>query len=146
MIAGSEVGSVGEFHPDIASDNHLPRRVGAFELDLDAIFAMAPETVQAGEVNPMPAATQDISLLVDASIPAASVLKTLKDGAGELLEEIRLTDDYRGQGIAEGQKSLTFALRFRAKDKTLTQAEATVARDAAVAKAKEQHGAELRAN
>lgn len=146
LIAGSEVGSVGEIHPDIASDNHLPRRVGAFELDLDAIFAMAPETVQAGEVNPMPAATQDISLLVDASIPAASVLKTLKDGAGELLEDIRLTDDYRGQGIAEGQKSLTFALRFRAKDKTLTQAEATIARDAAVAKAKEQHGAELRAN
>ena len=146
LVNGFEVGSVGELHPDIASDSHLPRRVGAFELDLDAIFALAPETVQAGEVNPMPAATQDISLLIDESIPAASVLKTLKDGAGELLEDIRLTDDYRGQGIAEGQKSLTFALRFRARDKTLTQAEATIARDSAVAKAKEQHGAELRAN
>jgi phenylalanyl-tRNA synthetase beta chain len=146
LVNGVEVGSVGELHPDIASEYHLPRRVGVFELNLDAIFQLAPETVQAGEINPMPAATQDISLLVSAEIPAAKILETLQLAAGELLEEIRLTDDYRGQGIAEGKKSLTFALRFRAKDKTLTQAEATIARDAAVASAAEKHGAELRAN
>lgn len=146
IVNGVEVGAVGELHPDIASEYHLPRRVGVFELNLDAIFKLAPETVQAGEINPMPAATQDLSLLVDAAIPAAKVLETLQLGAGELLEDIRLTDDYRGQGIPEGKKSLTFALRFRAKDRTLTQAEATIARDAAVAKAAEQHGAELRAN
>ena len=145
LVDGVLVGSVGELHPDIALENHLPRRVGVFELNLDAIFALAPETVQAGEVNPMPAATQDVSLVVDASVPAAELLNTLRDGAGELLEDIRLTDDYRGQGIGEGKKSLTFALRFRAKDKTLTQAEATVARDAAVALASKNHGAELRA-
>jgi phenylalanyl-tRNA synthetase beta chain len=68
----------------------------------------------------------------------------LLSGAGELLEEIKLTDDYRGQGIASGKKSLTFALRFRAKDRTLTQAEATIARDAAVSLAAQNHGAELR--
>lgn len=146
LVNGFEVGAVGELHPDIASDYHLPRRVGVFELNLDAIFQLAPETVQAGEINPMPAATQDISLLVAKDTPAATILETLKVAAGELLEEIRLTDDYRGQGIAEGKKSLTFALRFRAKDKTLTQAEATIARDAAVASATEKHGAELRAN
>jgi Phenylalanyl-tRNA synthetase beta subunit len=92
----------------------------------------------------MPAATQDISLLVDESIPAALVAQTLVIGAGELLEELKLIDDYRGQGITEGKKSLTFALRFRAKDRTLTQAEATVARDAAVLLASQNHGAELR--
>jgi phenylalanyl-tRNA synthetase beta chain len=92
----------------------------------------------------MPAATQDISLLVAEDIPAATIAKTLVSGAGELLEEIKLTDDYRGQGIAAGKKSLTFALRFRAKDRTLTQAEATVARDAAVLLATNNHGAELR--
>ena len=146
LIGGNPVGVVGELHPDIAQENHLPRRVGVFELNLDAIFAAAPETIQAGEVNPMPAATQDISLVVDSSVPAAVLLKTLREGAGELLEDIRLTDDYRGQGIGESKKSLTFALRFRAKDKTLTQAEATVARDAAVALATKNHGAELRAS
>jgi phenylalanyl-tRNA synthetase beta chain len=146
VVAGKEVGFVGEIHPDIAIENHLPRRVGAFELNLDAIFALAPETVQAGEINPMPAATQDISLLVDTEVPAAELQKILASAAGEMLEEIRLTDDYRGQGIESGKKSLTFALRFRAKDRTLTQAEVTVARDQAVANAAEHLGAELRAN
>lgn len=143
-VAGEVVGHVGELHPDIALANHLPRRVGAFELNLDQIFRLAPALVMAGEVNPMPAATQDISLLVAEGIPAAVIAKTLVSGAGELLEELRLTDDYRGQGIAEGKKSLTFALRFRAKDRTLTQAEVTVARDAAVLLAATNHGAELR--
>ncbi len=146
LVGGNVVGVVGELHPDIAQENHLPRRVGVFELNLDSIFALAPETVQAGEVNPMPAATQDVSLVVDSSVPASALLKTLREGAGDLLEDIRLTDDYRGQGISDGKKSLTFALRFRAKDKTLTQAEATLARDAAVALASKNHGAELRAN
>ena len=146
LVGGNVVGVVGELHPDIAQENHLPRRVGVFELNLDAIFALAPETVQAGEVNPMPAATQDVSLVVESSVPASALLKTLREGAGDLLEDIRLTDDYRGQGISDGKKSLTFALRFRAKDKTLTQAEATLARDAAVALASKNHGAELRAN
>lgn len=144
LVAGEVVGHVGELHPRLALESHLPRRVGVFELDLDRVFALAPAIVMAGEVNPMPAATQDISLLVDADIPAAAVVKTLVDGAGELLEDLRLTDDYRGQGIVAGKKSLTFALRFRAKDRTLTQSEATVVRDAAVALAAQEHGAELR--
>lgn len=144
MVSGEVVGHVGELHPDIALANHLPRRVGAFELNLDKIFSLAPAIVMAGEVNPMPAATQDISLLVAEDIPAAVIAKTLISGAGALLEELRLTDDYRGQGIADGRKSLTFALRFRAKDRTLTQAEVTIARDAAVLLASTTHGAELR--
>jgi phenylalanyl-tRNA synthetase beta chain len=82
---------------------------------------------------------------VDSDIPAASVLKTLERGAGELLESIQLVDDYRGQGLTEGKKSLTFALVFRSSDKTLTQAEASQARDSAVALANATFGAELRA-
>lgn len=144
LVSGEVVGHVGELHPDLALVNHLPRRVGVFELNLDRIFALAPALVLAGEVNPMPAATQDISLLVAEDVPAAVIASTLVSGAGELLEDLQLTDDYRGQGIAEGRKSLTFALRFRAKDRTLTQAEVTVARDAAVLMAAEHHGAELR--
>ena len=93
----------------------------------------------------MPAATQDISLVVDVSIPANKLSKSLRAGATELLEDIRLVDDYRGPGIPEGKKSLTFALRFRAMDRTLTQAEVTLERDKAVAKVASEFGAELRA-
>lgn len=145
MIADTVVGSVGELHPDIAARLYLPRRVALFEINLDEVFALAPEVLQAAELRVMPAATQDVSLVVDIEIPAASVLKSLQEGAGELLESIQLVDDYRGQGLSEGKKSLTFALVFRSSDKTLTQIEATEARDAAVALVNATFGAELRA-
>ncbi|MGO1921180.1 MAG: hypothetical protein ACTH07_07390, partial [Microbacterium sp.] len=56
----------------------------------------------------------------------------------------RLVDDYRGKGLDAGQKSLTFALRFRASDRTLTAAEATEAKLAGVASATERFGASIR--
>ena len=65
-------------------------------------------------------------------------------GAGDLLEEVSLVDDYRGQGVPEGKKSLTFALRFRAGDRTLTAAEASEAKLAGAARASELFGATLR--
>ena len=76
--------------------------------------------------------TQDISLVVDFQVSAADLIKSIVTGAGELLEEIRLVDYYRGKGLDAGQKSLTFSLLYRANDRTLTQAEATAARDQAV--------------
>ena len=65
-------------------------------------------------------------------------------GAGELLESIRLFDVYSGEQVGEGKKSLAYALRFRAADRTLTVEEASAARDAAVALAAEHTGAVLR--
>jgi phenylalanyl-tRNA synthetase beta chain len=93
----------------------------------------------------MPAATQDLSLLVDADLPAATLQATIVEGAGNLLEAVRLVEDYRGSNIPEGKKSLTFALRFRAEDRTLTQVEASESRDTAVALAHERFGATIRA-
>ena len=139
------VGFAGELDPALAAENHLPRRVGALELNLDLLGQVAPETVQAAAVYTQPAATQDVSLLVPAEVPAASVAQALAAGSGELLEHIQLTDDYRGQGITAGQKSLTFALRFRATDRTLTQAEASASKEAGVALAFERFGATIRA-
>ena len=138
------VGIAGELHPELTAANDLPRRVAALELRLDALFAAAPSVVSAGPVYVYPAATQDLSLVVDATVPAAEVQGAIVEGAGELLEAIALTDDYRGTGIEEGKKSLTFALRFRASDRTLTQVEASEARDAAVALTGQRFGAQIR--
>ncbi len=78
-------------------------------------------------------------------MPAADVEAALREGAGELLESIRLFDVYEtGEQLGEGQKSLAYALRFRAADRTLTVEEASAARDAAVALAGERTGAVLR--
>ena len=146
-IKGTEVtvGFAGELHPELAVANDLPRQVGAVEIDLESLFANAPELIQAGDIATYPAATQDLSLVVDIAVPAGEVLDVLTEAAGELLEELVLVDDYRGTNLEEGKKSLTFALRFRADDRTLTQVEATVARDNAVSAANAKFGATIRA-
>jgi phenylalanyl-tRNA synthetase beta chain len=137
------VGHAGELHPRVIAALELPPRTAAMELDLDRLGASG-DPVRAPAVSTYPIATQDIALVVDADVPAATVASALREGAGELLESLRLFDVYEGAQVGEGRKSLAFALRFRAADRTLTVEEATAARDAAVAVATERTGATLR--
>ena len=145
LVSGEGVGHLGEVDPAIAAEYHLPRRVAAFEVNLDALFSHAPQVLQAAELRVMPAATQDLSLLVEAAVPAGELMTVIREGAGELLEDVSLVDDYRGENVPLGFKSVTFSLRFRAADRTLTQAEASQSKDAAVALANQKFGATLRA-
>ena len=145
VFAGDEsVGFAGEILPSVALSLDLPRVVSALDLDLDVLITSAPDHVVAAPVFVFPAATQDVSLVVDQSVPAAAVQVAIIDGAGELLESAHLVDDYRGAGLADNQKSLTFALRFRAADRTLTQQDATDAKLAGVAVAASRHNATIR--
>jgi phenylalanyl-tRNA synthetase beta chain len=138
------VGFAGELLPAVALDADLGAVVALAELDLDLLIRLADPDAHAALIAGVPAATQDLSLVVDAGVPAGEVLAAVTDGAGELLERITLVDDYRGSGVEAGTKSLTFALRFRAADRTLTAAEATEAKLAGVALAAERTGAVLR--
>ena len=144
-LGGVSVGFAGELDPALTAENDLPRQVAAVELNLELLYQAATGVAQASPIYTFPAATQDLSLLVNADLPAATLLETIREGAGELLENIRLVEEYRGSNIPTGQKSLTFALRFRASDRTLTQVEATESRDKAVALAHERFGANIRA-
>ena len=139
-----EVGYVGELLPAVAEASDLPGRVIVAELNLDLLLSLVSSRVVAASLSGFPAATQDVSLVVDADVPAAEVRAALEHGAGELLESARLVDDYRGTGVSEGSKSLTFALRFRAPDRTLTAAEATDAKLAGVAVAAARFSATIR--
>ncbi|WP_434811808.1 phenylalanine--tRNA ligase subunit beta [Microbacterium sp. bgisy189] len=143
-VGDVEVGYVGELLPAVAAEADLPGRVYVAELDLDGILSLAGDPEAAASLTTFPAATQDVSLVVDAAVSAAAVRTALVDGAGPLLESLRLVDDYRGAGLPEGSKSLTFALRFRAEDRTLTAAEASEAKLAGVAVAAERFGAAIR--
>lgn len=144
FVGETEVGYLGELHPDVVADADLSGRVVVAELFLDRLLDIAGDRVVAASLSGFPAATQDVSLVVPADVPAGDVRAALQDGAGDLLESLRLVDDYRGPGVAEGSKSLTFALRFRAPDRTLTAAEATEAKLAGVAAAAERFGAAIR--
>ncbi|WP_394254880.1 phenylalanine--tRNA ligase subunit beta [Pseudoclavibacter helvolus] len=139
------VGYAGEVHPDIAEGADLPRVVAAFEVNLDAVIELARRDILPEPISTFPAATQDLSLVVDAAVPAAEVSNAVSEGAGLLLEQLTIVDDYRGAGLEDGQKSLTFALRFRATDRTLTAAEASEAKEAGAALAAERFGATMRA-
>jgi phenylalanyl-tRNA synthetase beta chain len=144
LLNSTVIGYAGEVLPTVAEGFHLPGRVAAFELDLDAISSVAGNPVTASEVPVMPAATQDVSLVVDAGVASADLLAALIEGAGDLLEHARLVDIYAGDNVPAGTKSMTYALRFRAADRTLTQAEATAAKEAGVALAATRFGAVIR--
>jgi phenylalanyl-tRNA synthetase beta chain len=142
LIGETVIGHAGQLHPAVIERSSLPKGTCAVELNLDAI--PIGEVLAAPRVSPFPAVFQDVSLVVNADIPAQTVADAVRDGAGDLLEEVRLFDVYTGPQVGENRKSLTFALRFRATDRTLTEDEASAARDAAVRRADEQVGAVLR--
>jgi phenylalanyl-tRNA synthetase beta chain len=139
-------GHAGELHPRVIAAYGLPARTSAFELDFAVLAAAiaAAEPVRGPALPAYPLATQDVALVVPAEVPAAAVVAALRAGAGELLEDVRLFDVYTGAQLGEGRKSLAYTLRLRAPDRTLTAAEATAARDAAVAEAALRTGAVLR--
>jgi phenylalanyl-tRNA synthetase beta chain len=136
------IGHAGELAPAVVERLGLPPRTAAIELNLDALPGRQPPV--APVISPYPPVHLDVALVVDNAVPAADVTQALRDGGGELLESVRLFDVYTGDQVGPGHKSLAFALVVRAPDRTLTAADATAVRDAAVAVAAERAGAVLR--
>jgi phenylalanyl-tRNA synthetase beta chain len=139
LLGDGVVGHAGQLHPAVVERSGLPKGTCAVELDLDAI--PISEALPAPAVSPFPAVFQDVSLVVGEDVAAQSVVDAVRDGAGDLLEDVRLFDVYTGPQIGEGRKSLALALRFRAANRTLTEDEASAARDAAVQTAADRVGA-----
>jgi phenylalanyl-tRNA synthetase beta chain len=143
IVVGAEVvGYAGELHPAVCAAWGLPKRVSAMELNLDAL--PLPRVVPAPRFANYPPALIDVALVVDAGTAAAEVQAALEEGAGPLLEGVRLFDVYTSEQLGAGRKSLAYKLTFRAPDRTLTGEEAVAARDAAVASAARRVGASLR--
>jgi phenylalanyl-tRNA synthetase beta chain len=145
------VGYAGELHPRVIAAFRLAPRTCAVELDLSAIERAAAGIVpvQAPEISAYPVASQDVALVVSDDVLAADLAAALvagaeTAGAGARLEDVRLFDVYTGEQVGEGRKSLAYTLRFRAPDRTLTDDEVAVVRDAAVASAQRLYGASLR--
>jgi len=141
LLDGEVVGHGGELHPKACKAYGVPPRTAVAEVDLDALMQAAVPVVPAPTFSTYPVAKEDVALVVEATVSAAAVAGTLREGAGALLESVRLFDVYTGEQIGEGKKSLAYALRFRAPDRTLTDAEVAQARESAIALAVERHGA-----
>lgn len=139
------LGQAGELHPDVVAAWDLPAGTSAVEMDVDALIELAPRGGQIRPLSTYPATKQDVALIVASQVEAGVVEAALRRGAGDLLESIGLFDVFSGAQVGAGKKSLAYNLVFRAPDRTLTEAEASAARDAAVAEAAAQTGAVMRA-
>ncbi len=137
------VGWVGDVHPLVAAHWDLAG-VAAFELDLDAVIAAARIVPRYQDLTSFPELREDIAIVVDASVPAATVLGVVRAAGGKLLAGAEVFDVYRGEQIAAGRTSLAIALTFRAKDRTLTDADVAPIREKIVARLAKDLGGELR--
>lgn len=142
-VGDKVVGHAGELHPQILEALELPSRTCAMELDLSVL--PLEQELPAPRLSAFPVVNQDLALVVDASVPAETVRRTVEQAAGELLESVRLFDVYRSQQLGAGKKSLAFELVFRASDRTLTEDEASEARLRAAHAAADAYGATMRA-
>ena len=140
IVDGKAVAHAGELHPRVITAYALPERCVAFAVALSAL--PDSQLIRPTTVGTMPAAVQDVALIVDSSVSAQDVAAALRAGAGELLESITLFDRY--DKIGDGKVSLAFSMVFRAQDRTLTGEEVKVMRESATDAAAAKCGAVLR--
>ncbi len=140
---GAEVGWVGDVHPLVAAEWDLAG-IAAFEVDLDAVIEQAATVPLYEDLTSFPELREDIAVVVDADVPAAQVLEVVRAAGGRLLARAEVFDVYRGEQVAEGRTSLAIALTFRARDRTLTDADAAPVRARILARLAAEVGGELR--
>ena len=144
---GIRVGVLGQLAEPIADAHGLPGGdpIYAAEVDLDALVPAAGRAVVRVEPLPrFPSVVRDISILLDATLPAADVHRTIREAAPATLVRVSEFDRYQGKGIPEGKVSLSLRLTFRSSDRTLTDAEVQAAMDRVLGALKERHGAAQR--
>ena len=95
-------------------------------------------------VSRFPSSDIDLAFVVDESVPAAAIEKTLRLTGGDLLEALSLFDVYRGAGVPGDTRSLAYRLRLCASDRTLTDQEVAEVRARCIAAVEQAHGAHLR--
>jgi phenylalanyl-tRNA synthetase beta chain len=143
-VAGEEVGWIGELHPIVARAWDLDA-AALFEIDLDHALQHADVVPQYVDLTSFPALHLDLSVNLPEDVPAATVLRTVREAGAALLADVRVFDLYRGEQVGAGRKSLALALSFRAPDRTLTDEDVAPLRDRIVESLRETLGGELRA-
>ncbi len=133
-------GWLGELHPSV-----LEGTWGAFELDLDALVERSGESFEYRDVSPYPEVRQDLAFVVDEDVPAAALLAAIQEAAGAELRSVAPFDEYRGEQIGAGKRSLAFSVAFGSPERTLTDEDAAALRSKIVDALAERFGAVLRA-
>ncbi|MBW4454859.1 MAG: phenylalanine--tRNA ligase subunit beta [Nostoc indistinguendum CM1-VF10] len=126
-IRGNKLGIFGQLHPQLRREKGLPDSVYVFQLDLDVLLeSLGQDEILVPTFQPYstyPASDRDIAFFAPVKISVADIQKVITKAAKDLLESVELFDEYRGENVPEGQRSLAFRLVYRASDRTLTEAE-----------------------
>ena len=149
VIDGQAAGTVGEVASEVLTALGLDTAgidapVVAAELVLDTLLDARRRDRAFRAPSRFPASTIDLAFVAADTVAAADVIGTLRSSAGDLLEDVRTFDVFRSDAMGDGRRSLAFRLRFRAPDRTLTDADVGVLRQAAIDAVRSAHGAELR--
>jgi phenylalanyl-tRNA synthetase beta chain len=147
VLENGLLGYLGELHPEESRRLDLREPCATFELDLGRLLAydLSPRKALAFTTPPrFPAVTRDLAVVLDTEVPANAVVKTIEQVEAPFLESVELFDTYEGPSIPEGKKSLALSIRYRGKDRTLTDEEVNRAHAALVEEVLGRLGAELR--
>ena len=135
---------VGALATGALAASSVPAPAVAFELDLDALSAAPRIDRQFRTPSSYPPSVVDLAFVVADAERAADIVVPLRAAAGDLLEDVRCFDEFRGAQLGAGRRSLAFALRIRAPDRTLTNAEVDELRTRCIEAVATTHGGELR--
>ncbi len=128
FVRDQRIGVVGQLHPGAASDMDLEGHdIVVAEVDFERLVQARQPYLQAATPSRFPPADRDIAIVVDSEVEHAVVESTIRKAAQPLLESVRLFDIYRGDPIPAGRKSMAYALRYRAADRTLSEDEVVAA-------------------
>ncbi|WP_414563354.1 MULTISPECIES: phenylalanine--tRNA ligase subunit beta [unclassified Anabaena] len=126
-VGGNRLGIFGQVHPQLRQDKGLPDAVYVFQLDLDVLLdALDQDDMLVPKFHPYstyPASDRDIAFFAPVNISVADIEKSINKAGKGLLESVELFDEYRGENVPQGQRSLAFRLIYRSSDRTLTEAE-----------------------
>ncbi len=142
-VGGERLGVLGEIHPQVAENYGIGERVYCFSLDIALMYQYAQHEKTYKPLPKFPAVSRDLALICDDEIPVLDLEKAIRRGAGDLLEEIRLFDVYRGSQIEAGKKSVAFSITLRSADSTLDDGQISACMER-VMKELEKAGAVLR--
>jgi len=145
MVAGAELGSVGEISSAVCATFGVTGPAAGFELDLGALLEAPRRDRGFIAPSPYPPATIDLAFVVAGEVPAATIAATLRTASGELLEDVHCFDEFVSDTLGSGRRSLAFRLRYRAPDRTLTDAAVADLRQQGIDAVTRAHGAALRA-
>lgn len=123
-INGDRLGTFGQLHPQVRQQRGLPDAVYMFELSLDTLF---DHLIKEDELVPVfkpyssyPSSDRDIAFFAPTKFSVAEMQRAIRQAGGKLLESVELFDEYRGENVPTGKRSLAFRLTYQAVDRTLT--------------------------